>query len=142
MAHSINEGGGSDPRETTMRTEQDELNRLTEQIIGCAFEVSNTIGSGFLEKVYENSLAHELRKAGLRVEQQKTISVYYDGVIVGEYVADLVVNDAVLVELKAVKSLDDIHFAQCMNYLKATGLKICLLLNFGKPKVEIKRIAN
>ncbi len=125
-----------------MNTERDEINQLTERIIGCAFKVSNALGSGFLEKVYENSLAHELRKAGLSVEQQKAISVCYDRIVVGEYVADLVVNETVLVELKAVKSLDDIHMAQCLNYLKATGFKICLLLNFGKPKLEIKRIAN
>ncbi len=129
-------------REAGVEAKENELNQLTEQIIGCAFEVSNKLGSGFLEKVYENALAHELRKTGLSVEQQKAIAVCYDGVIVGEYVADLIVNQTVLVELKAVKSLNDIHVAQCLNYLKATGLKICLLLNFGKPKVEIKRFAN
>jgi GxxExxY protein len=90
--------------------------------------------------VYENALAHELCKAGLNVSQQHHIQVNYDGVIVGDYIADLVVEDRVMIELKAVKELDNVHMAQCLNYLKATGLKICLLLNFGKPRVQIKRI--
>ena len=122
-----------------------EFNQVTERIIGCAFKVANTLGVGFLEKVYENALAYELRKAGLAVEQQKPISVYYDGVVVGEYVVDILVKNAnvsVLVELKAVKQLNDIHMAQCLNYLKASNMKLCLLINFGAPKVEIKRIAN
>ena len=87
-------------------------------------------------------MAHELRKAGLAVEQQKGIQVIYDGVVVGDYFADLVVNGSVIVELKAVKMFDNVHYAQCLNYLKATGLQICLLLNFGVPKVEIKRFVN
>jgi GxxExxY protein len=122
-----------------------ELNQVTERIIGCAFKVANTLGVGFLEKVYENALAYELRKAGLAVEQQKPISVFYDGIVVGEYVVDILVQNAnvsVLVELKAVKQLNDIHLAQCLNYLKAGHMKLCLLINFGTPKVEIKRIAN
>jgi GxxExxY protein len=118
------------------------LNGLTEAIIGCAFKVGNTLGSGFLEKVYENALAHELRKAGLRVEQQRPITVYYDGVPVGDFAADLLVEECVLVELKAIKAFDEVHMAQCLNYLKATGLKICLLLNFGAPKVQVKRVVH
>ena len=86
-------------------------------------------------------MTHELRKAGLSVEQQHGIPVCYDGVVVGNYVADLLVEDSVVVELKSVKSLDEIHMAQALNYLKATGLPICLLINFGRPKIEIKRIA-
>jgi GxxExxY protein len=125
-----------------MTRDQEELNEITEQIIGGAFTVGNTLGAGFLEKVYENALAYELRKTGLHVEQQAAIQVRYDNVIVGDYVADLTVNGCVLVELKAVKSLDDIHFAQCMNYLKATSWKVCLLINFGTSKVQIKRIVN
>ena len=117
-----------------------EVNEITERIIGAAYQVSNALGAGFLEKVYENALAHELRKSGLAVEQQKPIDVRYDGIIVGQYFADLMVNGAVLVELKTVKEFDDIHLAQCLNYLKATGYDICLLFNFAKPKVEIKRI--
>ncbi|OHB71966.1 MAG: GxxExxY protein [Planctomycetes bacterium RBG_13_63_9] len=118
------------------------FNELTRRIIGCAYDVGNGLGVGFLEKVYENALAHELRKAGLDVEQQKQIEVHYDGIVVGQYVADLVVNDLVLIELKAVKAFDNVHLAQCINYLKATGMKLCLLMNFGTPRVEIKRIAN
>ena len=115
---------------------------VTEKIIGCAYTVANTLGSGFLEKVYENAMAHELRKAGLAVQQQAGIAVNYDGVIVGDYVADLLVENVVLVELKAVKTIDNVHFAQCMNYLKATGLQVCLLINFGTPRIEIKRVLN
>ena len=113
---------------------------VTEQVIGCAMSVSNTLGAGFLEKVYENALVHELRKAGLRVDQQRAVVVRYDDVVVGEYVADLLVDDCVLVELKAIKALDDIHRAQCINYLKASGLQVCLLLNFGNPRLEVRRL--
>jgi GxxExxY protein len=94
----------------------------------------------WLEKVYENALAHELRKAGLTVSQQHRLPVLYDGLVVGDYVSDLLVEGRVLVELKAVKAFDNIHMAQCINYLKATGLEICLLLNFGNPRVQVKRI--
>jgi GxxExxY protein len=121
-------------------TSWSELNKITEQIIGCAYTVANTLGSGFLEKVYENALTYELRKAGLQVGQQHGISVYYDGVVVGEFFADLLVEESVLVELKGIRDLDEIHMAQCLNYLKATGMQVCLLINFGAPKVEIKRI--
>ena len=107
-----------------------ELNGITRKVVGASFTVANTLGTGFLEKVYENALAHEIRKAGLQVEQQCNIHVRYDGVIVGDYTADLLVSQAVLVELKVAKTLDDIHFAQCMNYLKATGLRVRLLINF------------
>ncbi|WP_243317281.1 GxxExxY protein [Geothrix paludis] len=113
---------------------------LTSQIIGCAYKVANELGSGFLEKVYENALAHELRKAGLNVAQQHGVQVHYDGVKVGDYVADLLVNEQILIELKACKDLDDIHLAQCLNYLKATDLKVCLLMNFGRPKIQIRRL--
>ncbi|WP_315789303.1 GxxExxY protein [Fischerella sp. JS2] len=118
----------------------DELNRITQKIIGCAYTVSNVLGVGFLEKVYENALAHELRKAGLRLKQQYNLQILYDSIVVGEYFVDLIVEECVLVELKAVKNLDDGNFAQCMSYLKASRLKVCLLINFGHPRVEIKRI--
>jgi GxxExxY protein len=124
-----------------MNTDSAKSNDVTERIIGCAFVVSNALGAGFLEKVYENALAHELRKAGLKVLQQYRIQVFYDGVIVGEYVADLLVEDSVLVEIKAVRGVDEVDAAQCINYLKATKLKICLLLNFGRPRLEIRRLA-
>ena len=117
-----------------------EVDKITERVIGCAYTVGNKLGCGFLEKVYENALAHEIRKAGLKVSQQHGIQIRYDGVLIGEYVADLLIEEIVLVELKAVKALDDIHAAQCLNYLKATGIQICLLINFGRPRVEIKRI--
>ena len=120
----------------------EELNKITEKIIQCAFQVSNTLGIGFLERVYENSIALELRALGLSVKQQAPILVNYKENVVGEYSADLLVENSVLVELKAVKNLDDIHLAQCLNYLKATGFKICLLLNFGTKRIQIKRIIN
>lgn len=116
------------------------INSISEKVIGCAYRVSNGLGNGFLEKVYENALAHELQKAGLKTNQQYPLRVCYDGVIVGEYFADILVEDLIVLELKAVKTLEDIHLAQCINYLKATELPLCLLINFGKPKVEIKRI--
>ena len=113
---------------------------LTERVIGCAMKVHNTLGAGFLEKVYENALVHELRKNGFQVEQQKPIPVMYDNVCVGDYIADLIVEGVILVELKAIQTLDTIHSAQCINYLAATKLPVCLLINFGK-RVEVKRIA-
>ena len=120
----------------------EQLNSITEKIIGCAFQVSNKLGVGFLEKVYENALIHEIKNTGLTVEIQVPLKIHYDGVIVGDYVADLLVEKCILVELKTAGNLEKIHMAQCINYLKATGLKICLLLNFGTPKVQIKRIIN
>jgi GxxExxY protein len=116
------------------------LQKLSERIIGCGFTVSNALGSGFLEKVYENALAHELRKGDLTVLQQHAMAVVYDNVVVGTYTADLLVEDTILVELKALKALDVIHSAQCLNHLKATNLRLCLLLNFGTPRLEIKRL--
>ena len=118
---------------------QQDTNRVTEKIINCVYRVSNTLGSGFLEKVYENALAIELGN-GLRIAQQYPIQVFYNKKPVGDFVADLLIEERVIVEVKAVKALDEIHSAQCMNYLKATGFRICLLINFGKPRVEIRRI--
>jgi GxxExxY protein len=118
------------------------LNDLSGQVIGCAFTVLNALGAGFPEKVYENALALELRAAGLSVAQQCGARVYYRNVIVGEYFVDLLVEDVLLVELKTVKALDDLHRMQCTNYLKATGRHLCLLLNFGKSRLEIKRVAH
>ena len=116
-----------------------DVNEITQKIIGCAFEVSNTLGIGFVEKVYENALAHLIHKFGLKVVQQHPIKVTFDGILVGEFVADLLVEDRVLVELKAVSVLVNEHTAQALNYLRASGLEICLLINFGTSKVEIKR---
>ena len=123
-------------------TDEHRLNEITERIIGCVYVVANTLGSGFLEKVYENALAYELRKSGFLVDQQKGVKVRYDGVVVGGYMVDLLVQKEVLVELKTVKTLDNIHISQCLNYLKATGFKVCLLLNFGTPKVQIRRLVH
>lgn len=120
---------------------QSSINKITEKIIGCSYTVSNVLGCGFLEKVYENSLAHELSKAGFKVLQQHEIKVFYDGVEVGKYVADLFVEDSVIVEVKAISGLDESQIAQCLNYLKATKLKVGLLINFGKPRIEIKRVS-
>ena len=122
--------------------DKNRLNELSGSVIGCAFTVLNTLGAGFLEKVYENALAHELRKAEFAVAQQHGPTVMYDGAVVGEYFVDLMIEDMLLVELKTVKALDEAHRAQCVNYLKATGLPLCLLLNFGKPRLEIKRVVN
>jgi GxxExxY protein len=128
--------------EPQMNTDEPRLNEITEIIIKCVYRVANTLGNGFLEKVYENALAYDLRKTGFLVEQQKGIQVRYDGVVVGDYMADILVQNTVLVELKAVKTLDNIHVAQCLNYLKATGFKVFLLLNFGTPRVQIRRLIN
>lgn len=119
-----------------------ELEQVTQRIIGCAFKVSNGLGCGFLEKVYERALVHELKKVGLRAESQYSIAVHYDGIVVGEFLADILVEKCVLVELKAVKSLENQHLAQCLNYLRATNLSLCLLMNFGNPRVEVKRVIN
>jgi GxxExxY protein len=125
-----------------MHADETQLNELTRLVIGCGFTVLNTLGAGFAEKVYENALAHEIRKAGLAVAQQQRMTVTYDSVTVGEYIADLIVAEALLVELKAAKALDEAHHAQCINYLKSSGLRLALLLNFGTPKLRIKRVAN
>lgn len=111
---------------------------LTRTIIGCAYKVHNTLGPGFLEKVYENALRIELVKGGFRVKQQEPINVVYDWQIVGEYYADLWVNERVLVELKAALVLAKEHEVQLVNYLNATGIKDGLLINFG-PSVQVKR---
>ena len=122
--------------------QRERLDRLTERIIGGVHEVSNELGAGFLEKVYENALAVQLRFCGLAVEQQKRLEVRFRGALVGEFVTDLVVERDVLVEVKAVRAFDDVHVAQCLNYLKATGLPVCLLVNFGTARAVIKRVVN
>jgi len=114
---------------------------LSEAVIGCVFRVANGLGTGFLEKVYENALLHELRKAGLEAQQQVIASVHYDGKNVGDYIGDIVVEGRLLLELKACKGLEDVHLAQCLNYLKATGIPTCLLINFGTPKPQIGRVS-
>lgn len=123
-----------------MITDEKSLSLITELIIGCAYRVAAKLGHGFLEKCYENALAHEMRRVGLIVEQQHRLVVWYDDLIVGEYVADLIVNNSVLVELKAISGIEKAHIAQCINYLTATKMPIYLLINFGK-RVEVKRLA-
>ena len=113
---------------------------LTEQIIGSAYNVYNSLGSGFLEKVYENALAIKLGKTGLMVNQQSPIKIYFEDELVGEYFADLLVDNKVIVELKAVSELSKIHEVQLVNYLKATGLKVGLLINFGEKIKIIRRV--
>jgi len=111
---------------------------LTKQIIACAYKVHSTLGAGFLEKVYENSLAIELNKNGFDVKQQYPIKVYYEDEKVGDYFADILVNNTIILELKAVENLAPIHETQLVNYLKGTGLDIGLLINFGSS-VIVKR---
>ena len=111
---------------------------LTAKIIECAFKVHGNLGFGFLESVYQNALLIELLKAGVQAEKQKGIQVHYDGRIVGDFVADIIVEDKVILELKSVKDLHPAHEAQLINYLKATGAEVGLLINFG-DRVEIKR---
>jgi GxxExxY protein len=113
---------------------------LTERIIGCAMKVQSILGPGYLEKVYENAMVIELRNEGLRVEQQKYIPVYYEGSVVGDLVADLLVEDKVLLELKACSGFTDAFTAICISYLKSAKLPVCLLMNFGKPRLEWKRL--
>ncbi len=112
---------------------------LTGKIIGAAMKVHSKLGFGFVESVYENSLAHELRKAGFKVEQQAVIKVYYDGIVVGDFKADLLVNDELILELKAVERANAIHEVQLVNYLNGIGKDIGLLLNFGARSLEFKR---
>ncbi len=116
------------------------LNTLSGQVIGCAFTVLNTLGARFLKKVFENALALELRDAGFLVAQQYPVSVTYKGSVIGQYSVDLLVEEVLMIELKTARALDEVHRLQCVNYLKATGLNLCLLLNFGKPKLEFRRV--
>jgi GxxExxY protein len=111
---------------------------ITERIINCYYKVYNKLGYGFLEKVYEKSLSIELISSGLRILNQYPIKVFYNKVQVGEYYADILVNENIILEIKATSELIEVHEAQLLNYLKATNIEIGLLLNFG-PKPEVKR---
>ena len=125
-----------------MNADSQSINDLSEAIIGRALVVSNVLGVGFLEKVHENALAHELRKTGLAVRQQHGVEVRYDGIVVGSYTTDLLVENAVLVELKATRTLD-LHPCHPVPQLpEGDGLLLCLLLNFGNPRLQIRRFAN
>jgi GxxExxY protein len=116
-----------------------QISALTEKIIGCAMQVHRALGPGFLESVYQNALALELRKAGMVVECEKKIQVLYEGVVVGDFLADMLIDEQVLIENKAVQMLTTAHERQLVNYLTATGTDIGLLLNFGATRLEFKR---
>ena len=122
--------------------EHGSLDALIERVIGAAFEVSNILGAGFLEKVYERALLKELASRGIEAKAQVGFPVSYKGQPVGEYIADIVVEGQLVIELKCADSFSNEHVAQCINYLKASGKKIALLMNFQKPKVQLKRIIN
>ena len=115
-----------------------DINKLTEKIIGCAYRVHNTLGPGFLEKVYENALLIELQEEKLKAKQQEPIKVFYRDHVVGEYFSDLFVEDCLIIEIKAVQKLSKEHEVQLVHYLNATGIENGLLINFG-PSVEVKR---
>ena len=116
------------------------MEKLKGAVIGAAIEVSNQLGVGFLEKVYERALALEIRARGLKVRGQTELPVRYKGELIGTYVADLLAEDQVLIELKCAERFAPEHIDQCLNYLKASDLKLSLLINFGKPRVDWKRI--
>jgi GxxExxY protein len=116
------------------------LDDITYAIRGAVFEVNKLLGHGFLEKVYENALITELRLKGLKAENQVPLKVFYKDNMVGEYFADIIVENQVIVELKAVERIKKVHQAQLLNYLKATGIKVGLLVNMRYPKAEIKRM--
>ncbi len=120
--------------------ERKKLEEIIRSVIGAAFEVSNKLGAGFLEKVYERALLIELNERQIKAAPQVPLKVEYKGNEVGSYFADIVVEDRLLIELKCVKEIGKEHMAQCINYLAATGLRICLLFNFQHPRLEWKRI--
>lgn len=132
----------ADEAPITADCRRERMDRLTRAIIGAAHRVSSVLGYGFLEKVYENALRVELLRRGLTVQQQFPLQVRYESEVVGDYVADLIVGNEVIVELKAVTTLDRAHQAQCVHYLRATGIQVCLLLNFGRRSLEVRRIVN
>ncbi len=116
-----------------------EEEELTYKVRGCVFEVYKELGAGFLEKVYENALMIELRKQGLNCSSQQALIVKYKETVVGEYIADILVEGRVIIELKSVSKITTIHEAQLLNYLKSTGIKVGLLINFAYPKATVKR---
>jgi GxxExxY protein len=118
------------------------LEPLTERVLGAVFEVSNILGAGFLEKVYQRALLRELVLRGIGASAQTSLAVTYKGHPVGEYFADILVEGVLVIELKCVERLGNEHMAQCLNYLRASGLGLCLLVNFQRPKVEWRRIIN
>ena len=125
-----------------MRDNKHQFEELSKKIIGTTIEVHRELGPGFLENIYEEALKFELSEHRLHYDNQKEIKIKYLGVEIGTHRLDLLVENKIIVELKAVKEFADIHFAQLRSYLKATGLKVGLLLNFAKPALEIKRVVN
>jgi GxxExxY protein len=123
-----------------MNANKRELDLLAEQVIGAVYEVSNGLGAGFLEKVYERALLREIALRGLKVKAQVPYPVFYKEQCVGEYLADLVVEEKLIVEIKCVDRFANEHMAQCLNYLTASGIKMALLVNFQRPKVEWRRV--
>ena len=119
-----------------------ELNLLSNRAIGCAITVAKKLRPGYLEKVYENALFHELSKHNFIVEKQVHLDVFYDGIVVGQFIADIVINGSLILELKAVSGITNEHLAQGLNYLTTTGTRLCLILNFGSPRLGIKRVRN
>ena len=117
-----------------------DINDITYAINGSVFEVNKVLGPGFLEKVYENALLIELRRRGITADNQVPIKVIYKENVVGEYIVDILVEGKIIIELKTVKAIDKIHEAQLLNYLKATGIRVGILVNFKHPKAEIKRM--
>jgi GxxExxY protein len=113
---------------------------LAYRVIGLAMEVPNKLGVGFLEKVYENALLVALKRESIAAQQQAPIEVHFDGVVVGEYIADLLVDGKLILELKAVEAISDIHRAQTINYLRATKLHLAIIINFARPKLEYERV--
>lgn len=115
---------------------------ISKIIVDSAYEVHKILGSGYLEKVYENALIKELESRNIKCEQQVPLEVYYKDDIVGNYIADIIVDKEIILEIKAIEALDKKHFAQLLNYLKATRKKLGFVINFGTPRIQIKRIIN
>lgn len=129
-------------KDESAKTRGHQFEELSNQLIGAAIKVHKELGPGFLESIYEQALKVELSESGLGFDSQKEIKVQYSGVEVGVHRLDLIVEEEIIVELKAVKELADIHFVQLRSYLKATGIKVGLLLNFSKPTLEVRRVVN
>jgi GxxExxY protein len=121
---------------------RDQIDSITSKIIGAAQKVSGALGNGFLERVYENALAMELGNLGMAFKQQEPCLVSYEGEVVGTYVVDLLVEDCVVIEIKAQVAIERSHVAQCVHYLRATTLRVALLLNFGRPRLEWRRVVH
>lgn len=117
-----------------------DLKNITDKIIKCALKVSEVLGAGFVDKVYERALLYELEKNRFQTEVQYPMNVYYEGIIVGDFVADLIVQNCILVEIEAVPTLTDNHKQKCLNYLKASELELCLLINFGSYELQVETI--